>query len=723
MLSRKNTKLMMQKNRPTKQRFGLRKLSIGVASVLLGLTWAYTGTVAADTTTSEAPATAEVVSQEAIGNDSARLTDSLSSTETALVTPQVSTSVAPSTTQPAVSAPPASDSSVVQPALPVQSNQPETNPPVLPEQPVVSGTPVQPGQSDQPVVSDVPAVQPGQLGQPDTNVPTQPEQPTTPPATKAQDGISTIDKIHTDQILKDKYGIDIEHLDAKSVLLLASLFHIFANEANLGADVNGNIAVGILGGSIDFGTRGDSIHLSNGDIYYIQNLKDAINSGSFRNPAFNHVIFGNDIDIKVIDGKVYVNGQVMNNLKPEEVFYDGDISYIDFQTVFKRLINASNFYTNQQTSNGVIIDFKDMNNQFIDVSNATATDGVIYVNIPSSILRGPQPIKIYGLSSNVNAPTVIINVIDDLGRIDIHAQIHLYYDGKDSPVNSNESHEVPNHVLWNFGSNANIVNISSGRFMGSILAPNATVNVHVNVDGNIVANIVNVIGGESHRWDIHPVFPEEIVIPPQPTDPQPTDPQPTDPQPTDPQPTDPQPTDPQPTDPQPTDPQPTDPQPTDPQPTDPQPTDPQPTDPQPTDPQPTDPQPTDPQPTDPQPTDPQPDVSTDSDHAGTTNPGTTDPGTTPQPTSPVTPTHPTTQKVSTTPGQATNQASAVPSQQSVQSISTAAAKESGAPAEAALPQLGANDHQQGKVAAAAMIALGLALQLITFGLIKRKKEQ
>lgn len=43
MFSRKNTQMMVQKNRPMKQSFGLRKLSIGVASVLLGLSWAYAG--------------------------------------------------------------------------------------------------------------------------------------------------------------------------------------------------------------------------------------------------------------------------------------------------------------------------------------------------------------------------------------------------------------------------------------------------------------------------------------------------------------------------------------------------------------------------------------------------------------------------------------------------------------------------------------------------------
>lgn len=50
MFSRKNTQMMVQKNRPIKQHFGLRKLSIGVASVLLGLSWAYVGIVNADTT-------------------------------------------------------------------------------------------------------------------------------------------------------------------------------------------------------------------------------------------------------------------------------------------------------------------------------------------------------------------------------------------------------------------------------------------------------------------------------------------------------------------------------------------------------------------------------------------------------------------------------------------------------------------------------------------------
>ena len=173
-----------------------------------------------------------------------------------------------------------------------------------------------------------------------------------------------------------------------------------------------------------------------------------------------------------------------------------------------------------------------MNDRFIDVSNAVPKDNVIYVNIPFEYLNAPQPIKIYGLSSKVNGPTVVINVIGMPAgsEVSIHTQVKLYYDDeKNNHVNPGESHAHPNHILWNFGDSAAHIVIQSGHFMGSILAPNATITANVNVDGNIIANIVNIKGGESYKWDIHPV--EEFV---QPTDPQPTDPQPTDPQPTDP---------------------------------------------------------------------------------------------------------------------------------------------------------------------------------------------
>lgn len=48
MLSKRNVQMMNQKGQPIKQRFGLRKLTIGVASVLLGLTFMGASSASAD---------------------------------------------------------------------------------------------------------------------------------------------------------------------------------------------------------------------------------------------------------------------------------------------------------------------------------------------------------------------------------------------------------------------------------------------------------------------------------------------------------------------------------------------------------------------------------------------------------------------------------------------------------------------------------------------------
>lgn len=492
MVSKNNLKMRNYVMNSTKQRFGLRKLNIGLTSVLLGLAWTCTGTASAD----------EV---------------NVSTNENAETQLQTDSTCQPDQQAVVLSTTPETDNTNVE----EKSTSPQT----------VTMDQVQTTES---TTANENTISAEDTSATPINSTTSEAQPTV-----TQFQVESVGTIYDDQILKDQHGVNVDHLDANSVLLLTSLFHIFANEANLGCDVNGNIAAGILGSSIDFGTRGDSIHLTNGDIYYIQQLKDSLNTGSFRNPEFNHVVFGSDVNVEVIDGKVYVNGQLMNNLKPEEVFQDSDgTNYIDFSAVFDRLIKAADYYSNQSTSSGVVIDFSDMNNKFIDISSAKPIDNVIYINIPADQLAGSQPIKIYGLSSVDGAPTVVINVVGVNGKLDVSTQIHLFYDGHESPINNAESHAVPNHLLWNFGSSAAVINIASGRFMGSILAPTATINAYVNIDGNIVADVVNITGGESHRWDIHPVTPGEpdLDAPDIPDDPEiPDDPgTPDDPQPEEP---------------------------------------------------------------------------------------------------------------------------------------------------------------------------------------------
>lgn len=204
--------------------------------------------------------------------------------------------------------------------------------------------------------------------------------------------------ISDDSYLK-KLGIDINDLNANNVLKLASLFHIFANQASLSADTNGNLAVKTLNGSNDFGTRGDSYNLTSGDIYYIQQLAKNLQGNAFRNKTFNHVVLGKDVKVSIENNKVLINGTTMNNLKPDDVYQDtNEQTYIDFSDVFKQLVNASTSYASTPQSKGVISHYDDMNNRFIDVSEVATGTQTIYVNVPFNILSASQPIRIKGIS-------------------------------------------------------------------------------------------------------------------------------------------------------------------------------------------------------------------------------------------------------------------------------------------------------------------------------------
>ncbi|ORI50706.1 hypothetical protein BMS87_09010 [Leuconostoc pseudomesenteroides] len=341
------------------------------------------------------------------------------------------------------------------------------------------------------------------------------------PMALSSNSVQPATSISDDTDLKN-LGIDINDLNTNSVLKLASLFHIFANQASLSADTNGNLAVKILNGSNDFGTRGDSYNLTSGDIYYIQQLAKNLKSNAFRNKTFNHVVLGKDVNVSIENNKVLINGITMDNLKPENVYQDtNERTYIHFSDVFQQLVKASTSYASTPQSKGVISNYDDMNNRYVDVSKVATGTQIIYVIVPFKYLSASQPITIKGIShQEKNRPTIVINVTDiPNGYQNISTQVQLDYDDGTNSLPNSEGHSEPNHVLWNLGTGEQVFNFSSGRFMGSVLAPNATINVGVNIDGNIVANIVNITRGESHRWDIHPQTPGEPINPDNPDGP------------------------------------------------------------------------------------------------------------------------------------------------------------------------------------------------------------
>lgn len=188
-------------------------------------------------------------------------------------------------------------------------------------------------------------------------------------------------------------------------------------------------------------------------------------------------------------------------------------NHIDIDGELTKLAGRADYLTGKDQSDVVVLNFSDMNNRTIDISNVK--EKVVIIELSSDFLEQPQDITIKGLDSDTkDGQVVIINVQSSKDALNLATKTRLIYDDN-TQLSPNESHAKPNHILWNFGNKVKTVNISSGYFMGSVLAPNAEVNVDVNVDGNLVAQTVNIRGGESHRWDlwepVTPIFPRPVI--------------------------------------------------------------------------------------------------------------------------------------------------------------------------------------------------------------------
>ncbi len=382
---------------------------------------------------------------------------------------------------------------------------------------------------------------------------------------------SILNRINNDAVQDGGKAKDDFPTANNNLLNYAAYFHIFANSASLNVHTNGNVAVGVFDGVDNFGTKIHEKTLEK-DIHYIQDLSKIANSSFVdkTDTRNNKVVFGNSLKLDTLGHKLTVNGIDLDHLSLEELYQDKDDNkYIDFDIAFSFLRSQSTNLAGMESEKEQVSDdqFPDFNKRVIELKDYTPNkDNIIVVNLAADVLALDKPITIDGISKEKDGTTVIINV-DTEGNNDyiMNSEIKIKYNDGTERSNHETEHFDDNHLLWNFyDSHANdklyqgTVEMCS-KFQGSVLAPAATVNVHHNLDGNIIANDVNVVGGETHRWDFQDESDEVTVIPdPDPENPGPKDPDPEDPDPTDPE--DPDPTDPE--DPDPTDPE--DPDPTDP---------------------------------------------------------------------------------------------------------------------------------------------------------------
>ena len=332
----------------------------------------------------------------------------------------------------------------------------------------------------------------------------------------SKEGTNKKDKPNINEMTKEELANHIKDLADKHPLGIAGIFHIFGNEVTQNGHIADNIAADKLSGT-NFGTNSNATNnLTNGDIHYVGNL-NGLNKIDGDNKV---VIFGPDIEYRSFenDGAIEVNYGTAE--KPD--WRKVDISYnhivqadqkIDIQGELDKLSQKSDNWASQAQTEGVKADFNDLNNSWIDVSEAIKNAGdskePIYVTIDAAHLSGDKRnITIKGIPAGAEAPMIILNVINIQGG-DLTVQTHLvleYADGN----NIGGSSETPNQfnkLLWNFGTDVNKLHFAGDYHLGSVLATNAHITNAVNIDGNIIGNKVTV-SGETHRWDLTPLFVE-----------------------------------------------------------------------------------------------------------------------------------------------------------------------------------------------------------------------
>lgn len=348
----------------------------------------------------------------------------------------------------------------------------------------------------------------------------------------SKEGTNKKDKPNINEMTKEELADHIKDLADKHPLGIAGIFHIFGNEVTQNGHIAGNIAADKLSGT-NFGTNSNATNnLTNGDIHYVGNL-NGLNKIDGDNKV---VIFGPDIEYRSFenDGAIEVNHGTAE--KPD--WRKVDIPYnhivqadqkIDIQGELDKLSQKSDNWASQAQTEGVKADFNDLNNSWIDVSEAIKNAGdskePIYVTIDAAHLSGDKRnITIKGIPAGAEAPMIILNVINIQGG-DLTVQTHLvleYADGN----NIGGSSETPNQfnkLLWNFGTDVNKLHFAGDYHLGSVLATNAHITNAVNIDGNIIGNKVTV-SGETHRWDLTPPFVE--IEEPEKPEPEPENPTP-----------------------------------------------------------------------------------------------------------------------------------------------------------------------------------------------------
>ena len=287
-----------------------------------------------------------------------------------------------------------------------------------------------------------------------------------------------------------------------SLLGVSSYFHIFANKAHLINHTNGNVATRELSGSSNFGTQDIPWVESN----YAQKVIDINGASGIRDHT--KMVFGKETQIDLSEyNRPKVNGRQMDRISGDNIYQDkGDNSYIDFTKEFAKLTDGSQSLINQNVSKTYYNkDFKNENERYIDVSEFEGSD--VYIRLAPEVLKKNTPLNITGLEKNLgdgNFKNVYLIVeTDNETSYNVQSQIKFKYTDGSERGNKETTDFSDSTVLWTFSHNdkpfKGSINLGSA-WLGSVLAPLATLGGEQNIGGNIIVDRFTG-AGETHGWN------------------------------------------------------------------------------------------------------------------------------------------------------------------------------------------------------------------------------
>lgn len=298
------------------------------------------------------------------------------------------------------------------------------------------------------------------------------------------------------QTAADTFTSQTAYYDPNQLLGIAGNFHIVAfDTATLNVHTNGNILANNLMANVNFGTNSLSSELS-----YVQKYTQVTGNSAARNSDV--LVLGSDNKVTLVNNGysfAIENNMIDTKLDtPQNVWQDANTDGLPF-------INLAQVKSDITARAATIGQLKTVNIENHlnssgdgDSSYLTLTDPdkVGVYNISANDLNNYGYFGIKGFQSG-NDGTVIINV-DCSGALSITLPVCEMYVDNTMQNLKEVTNFVNGRIIWNFGDYSGV--ITTNRMYGTIIAPEATINVEQNLNGTIIGKNVT-IKAESHRDD------------------------------------------------------------------------------------------------------------------------------------------------------------------------------------------------------------------------------